>query len=83
MVTEPGKRLDGDTSLFKGMLERLVTVGDVPALEDRALELVAHNITVLGHMWTFRRWFLKHHYSIEEYIAIQTALVCGELFGSK
>jgi len=71
------------TGLFKGMLERLVTAGEVPALEERALDLVAHNITVLGHMWTFRRWFLRRHYSIEEYITIQTALICGELFGSK
>jgi len=71
------------TGLFKGMLERLVTAGEVPALEERALDLVAHNITVLGHMWTFRRWFLRRHYSIEEYINIQTALICGELFGSK
>jgi len=71
------------TGLFKGVLERLVAAGEVPALEERTLELMAHNITVLGHMWTFRRWFLKHHYTIKEYIAIQTALVCGELFGSK
>ncbi len=71
------------TGIFKGMLERLVTNGELPALEPRTLELVAHNITVLGHMWTFRRWFLRRHYSIEEYITIQTALICGELFGSR
>ena len=71
------------TGIFKGMLERLVRTGEVPALEPRTLDLVAHNITVLGHMWTFRRWFLRRNYTIEEYIAIQTALICGELFGSR
>ena len=70
------------TGIFKGVLERLVTAGELPGLEDRVLDLVAHNITVLGHMWTFRRWFLRRKYNIEEYITIQTALICGELFGT-
>jgi hypothetical protein len=71
------------TGIFRGMLERLVAMGELPTLDKRTLELVAHNITVLGHMWTFRRWFLRRHYSIDEYITIQTALICGELFGSR
>jgi len=71
------------TGIFKEVIERLVAAGELPDLEERSLELVAHNITVLGHMWTFRRWFLRQHYTIEEYIDIQTALICGELFGSR
>jgi AcrR family transcriptional regulator len=71
------------TGIFRGMLERLVAMGELPTLDKRTLELVAHNITVLGHMWTFRRWFLRRHYIIDEYIIIQTALICGELFGSR
>ena len=71
------------TGIFKQVLERLVAAGEVPELEERSLELVAHNITVLGHMWTFRRWFLRRRYTIEEYIDIQTALICGELFGPR
>jgi AcrR family transcriptional regulator len=69
------------TGIFRGVLERLVATGELPALEETTLELVAHNITVLGHMWTFRRWFLRRHYTVEEYTAIQTSLLCGELFG--
>jgi hypothetical protein len=68
------------TGIFRGVLERLVATGELPALEEPTLELVAHNITVLGHMWTFRRWFLRRYYTVEEYIAIQTSLLCGELF---
>ena len=71
------------TGIFKGVLERLVATGELPALEVSTLELVAHNITVLGHMWTFRRWFLRRRYTVEEYLTIQTSLICGELFGSK
>jgi AcrR family transcriptional regulator len=71
------------TGIFKGVLERLAAAGELPALGERTLELLAHNITVLGHMWTFRRWFLMRHYSIEEYTDIQTALISGELFGSR
>jgi AcrR family transcriptional regulator len=71
------------TGIFKGVLKRLVVTGELPALHESTLELMAHNITVLGHMWTFRRWFLRRHYTIEEYIAIQTSLICGELFGTK
>ena len=71
------------TGIFKGVLARLVAAGELPGLEDRTLDLLAHNITVLGHMWTFRRWFLRRQYTIEEYITIQTALICGELFGTR
>ena len=71
------------TGIFREVLERLAVTGELPALEEPTLELVAHNITVLGHMWTFRRWFLRRRYTIDEYMAIQTALICGELFGSR
>lgn len=65
------------TGLFVQTLGRLIASGDLPALEARALELAAHNITVLGHMWAFRRWFLARHYRIEDYIQIQTDFILG------
>jgi hypothetical protein len=39
--------------------------------------MVAHNITVLGHMWTFRRWYLARQFSIEDYIRMQTEFILG------
>jgi len=30
-------------------------------------------------MWTFRRWFLGKHYTIDQYIALQTELIMGDL----
>ena len=42
---------------------------------------MAHNITVLGHMWTFRRWFFRKSFDVEDYINHQTALIMKELTG--
>ena len=65
------------TGLFIEALARIASGGELPNLNERSLELTAHNIVVLGHMWTFRRWFLTRHYSIEDYINLQTNLILG------
>lgn len=65
------------TGIFVKVLAQLVSTGDLPQLSDRSIELVAHNISVLGHMWTFRRWFLARHYSVEDYIELQTEFILG------
>jgi len=67
------------TGLFVNALARIIEHGDLPKLNEQSIELIAHNITVLGHMWTFRRWFLARHYSIEDYTALQTAFILGLL----
>ena len=65
------------TGVFMEVLARLISSGDLPHISERSMELVAHNISVLGHMWTFRRWFLARHYSIEDYIELQTEFILG------
>ena len=65
------------TGIFMDVLERLISSGDLPHLSERYMELIAHNISVLGHMWTFRRWFLARHYSIDDYIVLQTQFILG------
>jgi hypothetical protein len=65
------------TGIFIKMLARLISSGDLPHLDERSIELAAHNISVLGHMWTFRRWFLARHYSIEDYIDLQIQFILG------
>jgi TetR/AcrR family transcriptional regulator, cholesterol catabolism regulator len=67
------------TGLFVEILARLIESGELPNLDESAVELAAHNISVLGHMWTFRRWFLARHYSIDNYIARQTEFILGML----
>lgn len=65
------------TGIFTGVLAKLTKTGDLARIAPRRLELVAHNIAVLGHMWTFRRWFLANHYSIDEYVDFQTRSILG------
>lgn len=65
------------TGIFMEVLANLISSGELPNLSERSMELIAHNISVLGHMWTFRRWFLARHYSIEDYIELQTKFILG------
>jgi len=39
------------------------------------VKLFAHTMLVLGHMWAFRRWFLRRHYTLEQYIQLQKQLI--------
>ena len=65
------------TGIFTAVLAKLMASGDLPRITPHRLDLVAHNISVLGHMWTFRRWFLANHYSIDEYVELQTHSIMG------
>jgi AcrR family transcriptional regulator len=71
------------TGLFVKALARIAKAGDLINLKEKNLELAAHNIVVLGHMWTFRRWYLAHHYSIEDYIKLQTGIILGMYAGGR
>ena len=44
------------------------------------VNLVGHNISVLGQMWAFRRWHLQKQFTIDRYIAIQTDFILGLIF---
>jgi AcrR family transcriptional regulator len=65
------------TGLFVEALARIAATGALPNLDERTIELVAHNIVVLGHMWTFRRWYLGRHYSIGDFTTLQTEFILG------
>jgi AcrR family transcriptional regulator len=69
------------TGIFLEVLVNLVADGRLPYLDERSVELTAHNISVLGHMWAFRRWFLARHYSIEDYTQLQTEFILGIAMG--
>ena len=70
------------TELFKRALEGLCAGEGIARPDDESMELMAHNIMVLGHMWTFRRWFFRRRFRIEDYISHQTGLIMRELTGS-
>jgi len=63
------------TGLFVEVLARIAASGELPGVKEQHIELAAHNIVVLGHMWTFRRWYLARHYSLEDYTERQTAFI--------
>ncbi len=67
------------TEIFADLLRRGVADYSLKPLDQAQIGLMAHNITVLGHMWTFRRWALSPRYSLEQYLALQSALILGEL----
>jgi AcrR family transcriptional regulator len=71
------------TNIFVGALTSLVSNTELPHMEQGSIELLAHNIVVLGHMWTFRRWHLSSRYTIEKYIEIQTDFILRKSMGEK
>ncbi len=67
------------TNLFVTVLNRLASSGHLAPAHPRDIELAAHNISVLGHMWVFRRWYFGRNYTIEAYIARQTDFIVRSL----
>ncbi|MEW5913669.1 MAG: TetR/AcrR family transcriptional regulator [Thermodesulfobacteriota bacterium] len=67
------------TGVFTDLLRRGVEDFSLRPLNPPEMELVAHNIMVLGHMWAFRRWALARSFSLEQYIQLQSDYLLGEL----
>ena len=66
------------TAMFTGLLQRGVEDYSLRPLNRGELELMAHNIMIIGHMWAFRRWALAK-IGLQKYIDDQTALIMGQL----
>ena len=43
-------------------------------LSDEAIYLAANQLVVQGQSWAFRKWALQKHYTIEQYIELQTTM---------
>ncbi|MDX9788501.1 MAG: TetR/AcrR family transcriptional regulator [Desulfobacterales bacterium] len=71
------------TGIIQEALHRIFPSSETGRLNTAGLNLIAHNITVLGHMWVFRRWALSRVFSIGEYIELQTKLIFPETIGSQ
>jgi TetR/AcrR family transcriptional regulator, cholesterol catabolism regulator len=67
------------TAIFSAILLQGQGDGTLKLGDNSKAQIMAHNITVLGHMWTFRRWFLARHYTLEEFTRLQTSLILSEL----
>lgn len=67
------------TDIFIQALQRLSDRGDFSTtLDKKTIDLVGHNISVLGHMWSFRRWYFSKHFTFEDYIQYQTDFILGQ-----
>ena len=75
-VLENEVRISG---IFTSLIRGLAASGELPGIDSGAIEVAAHNIAVLGHMWTFRRWFFGRRYRIMEYTRLQTDFILGML----
>ncbi|MCI0182948.1 MAG: TetR/AcrR family transcriptional regulator [Acidibacillus sp.] len=74
------KREEEISNYFSSILHSGIADGSFSIAEDVVL-LMAHNITVLGQMWAFRRWTLHRSYTLEAFTEIQTSLLMRELCG--
>lgn len=66
------------SAMFEEIIMAGIRDGSV-RLKKNSAALMAHNIIVLGHMWTFRGWFLKSEYSIEKYTDEQLRLIMNAM----
>ena len=60
--------------LFEELLQSCIESGELE-LSEEELPFLAHNIVVQGQMWAFRRWALRKHYTLDEFIELQTKLI--------
>jgi TetR/AcrR family transcriptional regulator, cholesterol catabolism regulator len=58
------------TAIFEKLLSQSVRQGELD-LTEKEIQAVAHNILIIGQMWTFRRWALQKIYTLEEYTQLQ------------
>ncbi|MFV8826295.1 TetR/AcrR family transcriptional regulator [Alkalihalobacterium sp. APHAB7] len=59
------------TEMIETIVRDCVQDGLLDLEEEAEIKLVAHNILVQGHMWTFRRWVLKKQFTLEQYTELQ------------
>lgn len=71
------KKEEDITNLFTRILEKGMNDGTI-RIDPSSIKLMAHNIMVIGQMWTFRHWALGREYDVEEYTKRQMALLLGE-----
>lgn len=67
------------TNLFIEAMRELRELGKLPQLGDDTINLIGHNISVIGHTWAFRRWYFGRHFTIEQYIEQQTEFIMSFL----
>jgi len=71
------------TDIFIKAIRELKSRGTLPELDEDTINLMGHNISVLGHTWAFRRWYFAKTFTIEQYIEQQTDFIMRFLVARK
>ena len=71
------------TDIFIQAIAELKERGHLVGLDNATINLMGHNISVLGHTWAFRRWYFAKHFTIEQYIEQQTDFIMRFLADKK
>lgn len=69
----------GITNLFIEAMQQIKEKGSLPELDDNTINLIGHNISVIGHTWAFRRWYFAKHFTIEQYTEQQSEFIMSFL----
>ena len=65
--------------IFRDLIEQGCNDFTLKPMNGDEQKLMATNIVVLGHMWTFRRWSLNKNFNLDQYIEHQRDLILGSL----
>ena len=71
------------TNLFIDAMKQLRVLGKLPNLNDNTINLIGHNISIMGHTWAFRRWYFAKIFTIDQYIEQQTEFIMRYLEETK
>jgi AcrR family transcriptional regulator len=71
------------TDIFIQAIVELKERGPLAGLDEDTINLMGHNISVLGHTWAFRRWYFRKQFTIEQYIEQQTDFIMRFLADKK
>jgi len=61
-------------ALFEKIIKKCVETGEL-TLSDKEIYLAANHVVIQGKSWAFRKWVFQKHYSIHDYIHLQTKMV--------
>lgn len=67
------------TNEYIEAMRELRSLGKLPELDDHTINLMGHNISVIGHSWAFRRWYFAKNFTLEQFIEQQTDFIMSFL----
>lgn len=67
------------TDEYIAAMRELRTLGKLPELDDHTINLIGHNISVIGHSWAFRRWYFARNFTLDQFIEQQTDFIMSFL----